>query len=56
MKELSKERSGRENFRQFPVNLSSSIVWMFCTENFTEGPSGDFMTQRKKSVFFLASR
>ncbi len=52
----SKEMTGLEPFRQFPVIFNSSVVWMFSTLNLVEGPSVERPIQRYKSLFLRVSK
>ena len=52
----SNESSGLEYFRQFPVSLSSSVVWMLLTKNFTDGPDGLLQSHIKRSFCLCCSK
>jgi len=55
-KPWSKERRGRLYFRQFPVNLSSSLVWILVTWNLAEGPTGLLDNHMNKSFCLRCSK
>jgi len=55
-KDSSKERMGRLPFIQFPVILSSSMVWILETWNLTEGPPFCLPNHKYASCRFRHSR
>lgn len=52
----SKESNGLEYFRQLPVSLSSSVVWMLLTKNLSDGPLGLLHTHINRSFCLCCSK